>query len=365
MKILIINTVPTEQNGITGVIFNYLKAIDAKDITFDLLSPNTPSSRYIDAVNLKGGNVYVLPRLNGILAYWNGLRRLIKKARYDIVHIHGNSHTLVLELSAVWVAGCVVRIVHSHNTTCSHVALSWLLTHSFNMLYTHGLACGEAAGRWMFGKRKFTVIHNGIDTELYSFRQEKREKIREEYGWKVCKVIGHVGEMVGTKNHKFILDVFSELYKRDNSYRLILIGDGPLRNEVERQIEEFGLVEFVLMTGKINNVCDYLNAMDIILMPSLFEGLPLTLLEQQANGLRCVVSDAITKEVDKTGNLLFMPLSMDASVWADKVNGISVESENERMLRSQKAVADIAISGYDINKEANRLRDYYIKAVQE
>ena len=123
MKILLINTVPTEQNGITGVIFNYLKAIDAKDITFDLLSLNTPLSQYSDIVEAKGGRVFVLPRLNGVWAYWKSLRRLIKKNHYDAVHIHGNSHTVVLELSAAWAADCVVRMVHSHTTTCKHVVV--------------------------------------------------------------------------------------------------------------------------------------------------------------------------------------------------------------------------------------------------
>lgn len=114
MNILLINTVPTEQNGITGVIFNYLKAMDAQSITFDLLSLNTPSNLYSNIVESKGGRVFVLPRLEGTLKYWNGLRRLIKENRYDAVHIHGNSHTVVLELSAAWAAGCVVRMVHSH-----------------------------------------------------------------------------------------------------------------------------------------------------------------------------------------------------------------------------------------------------------
>ena len=100
MNILLINTVPTEQNGITGVIFNYLKAMDAKNITFDLVSLNTPLSLYSNIVESKGGHVFVLPRLEGTLKYWNGLRRLIKENRYDAVHIHGNSHTVVLELSA-------------------------------------------------------------------------------------------------------------------------------------------------------------------------------------------------------------------------------------------------------------------------
>lgn len=365
MRILLINTVPTEQNGITGVIFNYLKAIYAKEITFDLLSLNTPSSQYSDIVEAKGGRVFVLPRLDGTLKYWNELRRLIKKNRYDAVHIHGNSHTVVLELSAAWTAGCVVRMVHSHTTTCSHVVVSRLLTQPFNMLYTHGLACGDAAGRWMFGKRKFTVINNGVNTDLYAFDKTKRDAIRNDNGWTDCKVIGHVGGFVGTKNQKFIVDVFCELYKHDNTYRLLLIGDGALRHEVEVKVNEYGLQNVVCMTGNIDNVCDYLNAMDLVLMPSLFEGLPLTLVEQQANGLRCVVSDVITREADKTGNMIFLPLAMDASKWAERIIAIDMDNTRQRMMRSEKAIERIRECGYSIQEEARKLKEYYIKAIRK
>ena len=364
MKILLINTVPTEQNGITGVIFNYLKAMDSSEISFDLLSLNTPSSQYSNIVEAKGGRVFVLPRLDGVLRYWNGLRKLIRKNHYDAVHIHGNSHTVVLELSAAWGADCVVRMVHSHTTTCSHVVVSELLTQPFNVLYTHGLACGEAAGRWMFGKRKFTVINNGVDTELYAFDEIKRSDIRKKNRWTDCKVIGHVGGFVETKNQRFIVDIFHELYKRDNTYRLLLIGDGPLRHEVEMKVKGYGLWDVVCMTGNINNVCDYLNAMDLVLMPSLFEGLPLTLVEQQANGLRCVVSDAITKEADKTGNMIFLSLLMTASEWAGRIQNIDIDNANLRKERSQNAVERIRKCGYSIQEEAKKLKEYYIKAIQ-
>ena len=365
MKILLINTVPTEQNGITGVIFNYLKAIDVKNITFDLLSLNTPSSMYSNIVESKGGRVFVLSRLEGTLKYWNGLRQLIKENRYDAVHIHGNSHTVVLELSAAWAAGCVVRMVHSHATTCKHVVASRLLTQPFNMLYTHGLACGDAAGRWMFGKRKFTIINNGVDTELYAFDEAKRNAIRIDKGWTDCKVIGHVGGFVETKNQRLIVEVFRELHKRDNTYRLLLIGDGHMRQEVEDKVKECGLQDVVCMTGNINNVCDYLNGMDLVLMPSLFEGLPLTLIEQQANGLRCVVSDAITTEADKTGNMTFLPLKMEAAGWAESIKSIDVDNTEQRKARSHEAIERIRECGYSIQEEARKLKEYYIKAIRK
>ena len=364
-KVLIINTVPTEQNGITGVIFNYLKAIDAEGFVFDLLSLNEPDKRYADIVESKGGQVFVIPRLAGMCSYWRNLRKLIRTNRYDAVHIHGNSHTVVLELSAAKAAGCVVRMVHSHNTTCSHVVVSNVLTPLFNGLYTHALACGEAAGRWMFGGRDFTVINNGVDTDLFSFCPAQRDGIREANNWKHCKVVGHVGGFFETKNQTFIVEVFRELYRQDNSYRLVLIGDGPLRPAVEAQISEYALQDVITLTGNINNVYDYLNAIDLIMMPSLFEGLPLTLVEQQANGLRCVVSDAITKEADKTGNITFYPLIMGAAEWAEKISRMPIDSDEARAIRSREAICRIKECGYSIQGEAGKLRDYYLQATKK
>lgn len=157
MNILLVNTVPTEQNGITGVIFNYLRAMDFDEITLDFLSINTPEAMYRKVIENKGGTLYILSRFNGILAYWKELYSLVKANKYDAIHVHGNSHTLILELSAAWAAGCKVRIVHSHNTTCKYLSVHKFMTPVFNMLYTHALACGEAAGRWMFGTNPFAL----------------------------------------------------------------------------------------------------------------------------------------------------------------------------------------------------------------
>ena len=164
MKILLINTIPTEKNGMTNVIYNYLRNLDRTEMTFDYLSINEPETSYREEVEKLGGRMFVQPRLDmSVLSYWNALRKLIKLNCYDAVHVHGNSHTLILELSAARFAGCGVRIVHSHNTTCLNPLLHKILCPLFNLLYTHALACGEGAGNWMFGSRNYTVINNVVD----------------------------------------------------------------------------------------------------------------------------------------------------------------------------------------------------------
>ena len=133
IKILLINTVPTEKNGITNVMFNYLRAMNNQGITIDLVSLNKPDDFYMQQIERKGGKVYVIPRLEGVIRYWTSLRKLIRNNQYNIVHIHGNSHTTVLELTAARAAGCVVRLVHAHNTTCAHLVVHRLLTPLFGM----------------------------------------------------------------------------------------------------------------------------------------------------------------------------------------------------------------------------------------
>ena len=360
MKILLINTVPTEKNGITNVIFNYLRNIDRKEMTFDYLSINEPETSYREEVEKSGGRMFVLPRLEmGVLSYWNALRKLIKQNCYDAVHVHGNSHTLVLELSAARAAGCKARIVHSHNTTCLNPLLHRILFPIFNLLYTHALACGEEAGCWMFGTRPYTVINNGVDTQNFSFDQEKRKSVRQQLCISDEEIlIGNVGHFYGkVKNQSFVVGVFNELLKKSHCYKLCLIGDGPQRKDVEHQVGEYGLSDRVIFTGNINNVDEYLCAIDLIVMPSLYEGLPLTLIEQQACGLQCVVADTITREADKTGNLKFLSLESPVVEWANCIE--KSESEIAREKCSKDAIEKITEAGYNIAVEANKLRNVY------
>lgn len=170
-------------------------------------------------------------------------------------------------------------------------------------------------------------------------------------------LIGHVGYFLALKNQSFLVDVFAELVKRDNNYHLVLIGDGAMRPEIEKKVDSLGLKDKVTFTGNINNVSDYLNAIDLIVMPSLFEGLPLTLVEQQASGLQCIVSDTITKEADKTGNLRFISLNASISEWVQAIENSNCKQDREQ--RSKKAVDDIAKAGYSIQTEANKLVEFY------
>lgn len=357
MKILVVNSVPTEKNGITNVIFNYLSAMNSKEIVFDYIAINYPDKIYKDIIHSTGGQVYVLKRsYKSFFPYVRELCRIIKNNAYDAVHIHGNSHTVVLDLLAAWLAGCKVRIVHAHSTKCNSIFVHKVFSLPFNLLCTHRVACGKAVGEFMFGDKAFVVLNNGVDTDRFVFNVETRDRIREKLGWSNKKIIGHVGYFLPIKNQSFVIDVFECLYQQNPDYRLVLIGDGPMKEEIQLKLNSKQLGDVSFLTGNIDNVDEYLNAIDVIVMPSLYEGLPLTLIEQQANGLVCVVSDRITREADKSGNLKFVSLRASVEKWAKAVmddDGLNREE------RSIMAIDRIVAAGYSIKVQSERLNDFY------
>lgn len=363
MKILLVSTVPVCKNGITNVIYNYIKAMNCEGIRFDLVANNFPDSIYKELVKSKGGKLYHIGKFPHIYVYVWKLSRLIRNNKYDIVHIHGNSHTVCVELLAAFLGGCKTRIVHAHNTYCKSLFVHKLLAFPFRMLCTHGMACGKEAGVFMFGKYDFTVMNNGVDTIKYAYDDAMRRSVRNSLQLTDDSiVVGHVGMFNEAKNHAFLVDVFDKLSKRNSNSHLVMIGDGALRNEIEHKVAGLGLNDKVTFTGNIDNVYEYLNAIDVIVMPSLHEGLPLSLIEQQANGLQCICSANITEEADKTGNLCFISLDAPVLEWVTAIEYSNCKQMREQ--RSKNAIIAIAKAGYSIHEEAKKLKEYYINVIE-
>lgn len=199
------------------------------------------------------------------------LRDVIKIENYDIVHVHGSSHTIAIDLFAAKIAKCKNRIAHSHNTTCSSILIHKVLSPFFYLCCTYRLACGIDAGKWMYGQRNFEVINNGVDTLKYIFDGRNRKEIRDMYKLENKVVIGHVGGFNETKNQSFLIDILNHMDKE--MFCLMLVGDGPLKNKVHNKAVTLGLENNVIFIGITDYVEKYLSAMDCIVMPSLFEGL--------------------------------------------------------------------------------------------
>ena len=359
MKILMINTVPTERNGITGVIMNIIRTINHEDIQIDLLSINEPDKNYVTLLKEYGGDVYTISRcIKKPLCYIKNVSRLIKKNKYDIVHSHGNSHTLALDLFAAWLGGCKIRIAHSHSTSCLYQTVHKLLTPLFNSCYTDGIACSKEAGKWLFGERRFDIINNGIDTKHFEFNEKFREQIRKKYNINEKNIVlGNIGDFHSTnKNQQFLVELIKDLHEQDTKYHLLLIGEGCLRKNIMEDVQSMGCSDFIHFTGEISEVNKYLSAMDFFLLPSKFEGLPLTAVEAQANGLQCFLSDRISESVDLTGNVYFFTLENE-EIWKKAI--INNKKTNSRKNVSRQACVDICDNDYDLKEECDKLKKMY------
>lgn len=359
LKILEVCTVPTEKSGIPNVIFNLMGHVEKSTVEWGYVSINDPSEFHKKRLDSFGAALHVIPRK--ISSPWRYVASLAKIARgYDIIHIHGNSATMVLELIASKMAGVKVRCAHSHSTSCKMKVIDRMARPVFHKLCNLRLACGEAAGKWLFGQRKFEVIRNGVDTSAFSFAEGERESIRRSLNIDGGVVIGHVANFDAVKNHTFLLDVFKLIAERHQDCRLLLVGAGQLKESVKDYAENLGIGDKVIFTGSVDNPRAYMSAMDIVVMPSLYEGLPLTLVEEQANGLSCVVSTGVSREADLTGNLRFVPLDGGVEMWRKEIEEMLSTSRHDGM-SSATAIKRIKDAGYDIRSSAKDLMQIFSK----
>ena len=362
MRLLIINTNPVGSDGVTNVIRNLFSKMNKAELQTDIVVVNEPNESFRKMFEDENGKVFIVPRsTKHSFRYIFELKKIIKNGKYDVIHAHGNSATMALEMLAAWLAGCKVRIGHSHNTTCVYKRAHHLLKPLFLLLCTHRLACGEEAGRWLFGKKPFWVVKNGVDTMRFAFSSSARALIRHQYGIdEGQKLIVHVGLFFKRKNQSFIVDMMPHL---SHSYKLMLIGEGDTLPIVLNKAAEMGLQDRVIFVGVTDRVEDYLSASDLAVMASLYEGLPLTLVEQQTSGLPCISSENITREVNITGEVKFLSLDLGAEAWADAVTALTLPENREDA--SAQAIEKIKANGYDIYAEAEKLRQYYFDAVEK
>lgn len=363
MRILVINTLPTEKNGISNVIFNLFSNISIRDnIKFGYVSNSHIDTYYANKINTYGIKSYVLKRsLSKTLSYVITLANIAKG--YDIIHVHGNSATMALEMIAAKLAGVKIRIAHSHNTTCTNKLIDRILRPLFYALTNGRMACGEDAGKWLFKNLKFEIIKNGIDTTKFLFVNSERLHLRRKFGLDNNIVVGHVGNFISQKNHDFLIDVFYQIHKKNPHTILMLLGEGELMASIKQKVEKLHLSDNVLFMGGISNPEVYLNAMDIVIMPSFYEGLPLSMVEEQCNGLPILCSDTIAIEADLTGSVIFMNLNESSCRWADVALKL-ISGIDRSILLSQKNRDEIINKGYDIRDTSKKLLSLYYKSLQ-
>jgi len=358
-KVLEVITVPFDNNGIVTLLYNYLVVMDKDGLSVDVLTTREVDTNVDNKFASLGCCIYkTVIRNHNPIGYIHQLSKLIRKNKYNIVHVHGNSATMAFDLFGAMLGGCKNRIAHSHNTMCEHVYMDKILRPFFRVLYTERFACGEKAGGWLFKNQKFDIIPVGINVREFRFDKDKRKQIRNELGIPEDHlVIGHVGGFNKAKNQKFIVDVFNALCSLRKDVSLILVGSGDMFEEVKNKVSESDFRNNIHLPGRVNCVVDYLDAMDVMVMPSFYEGFPQVVMEWQANGLKCVVSTNVTRECAVTDNVQFLSLSDGISRWVKEILLLSNYDREMEQIKSSDLVSD---EGYDIVDDALKLKMKYM-----
>lgn len=350
-----------ESGGVEAVIMNYYRHIDKSKIQFDFVMHKGSNPAYIAEVKTMGAKVYeVTPYTKNIFRFIIEIFYICKENKYKLVHANMNSLS-AFPLMATYFAGVPQRILHNHTTDSSKEGLRTLVKRflrPFAKLFANRyFACSYKAAEWMYGKSelessRIIIINNAIDLERFAFNSAKRSQLRKQFTIEGSFVIGHVGRFVQTKNHIFLVDIFAEVLKSIPNAKMLLVGDGPLKKQVENKVDKLGLKEKVIFTGVRSDVADLYNAMDVFVLPSLYEGLPVVGVEVQANGLPFICSSNVTKEILITDRVELMDLNRGTKAWKEVVCKYAVQHRH-------KADTDIVNSGFDITVEAQKLEKIY------
>lgn len=299
-----------------------------------------------------GGRIFhITPKSGNALKNFISIYQLVKENNYKYV-MRISQHSLsALELFAAQLGGAKVRVFRSSNSSTTSASKLTNLLHKVCMFMplvfaNVRIAPSTEAADFMFGKNsvkksRAIIFHNAIDLDVYKYKREKREKIRQELKLGNSFVVGHVGRFNNQKNHMFLLDVFSKILEKKPNSKLLLVGKGELEEAVKNKCKSLGIENSVIFTGTRNDIPDLLSAMDAFLFPSLYEGMPNTVIEAQATGLACIVSDTITKEANITGRVRYLNLSLPATEWALAVEESDSISRDDVRMFFEAAMYDI------------------------
>jgi len=365
IKILYINGNIMKRGGIESYMMNYYRHLDHNKIQIDFVVLGFEKGVYDDEIQALGGKIYHIPKKSkNYLGYIKELREIFSTGKYKIVHSHLDAMSMTV-LKQAKKCNVPIRIAHSHNTqhltnNFIKVQINEYARKRIRNYATHLFACSEAAGRWLFGneavdKGKVNIIKNAIDINKFIFNEEKRKEFRKELNINESEfVIGHVGRFDYQKNHEFLLDVFANVLKTIPNAKLVLVGDGDLRKEIENKISFLNIKDNVIILGVREDVNNLYNLFDLFVLPSHFEGLGIVAIEAQANGVQCIVSDVVPEEAKVTDKIKFLSLN-NTDLWTKTI----VDFSNMKISRKidKKHIADL---GYDINVEAKKLQEMYI-----
>jgi glycosyltransferase involved in cell wall biosynthesis len=359
-----------DAGGIETMLMNLYRNIDRDKVQFDFLLHREHKGFYYDEIKELGGRIFSVPRINPFKEshYNKSLDRFFKENNdYKIVHSHNNAYSMYA-LRAAQKAGIPTRIAHSHTAKIPFLyyrtPIIMYCKFKIKKYTNYNFACSKVAGEWLYGKKatekdNFFVINNSINSSLFRYNEDIRNNVRREFEISDKFVIGNVGSFTKQKNHSFLIDIFFEIYKKNENSILMLVGDGKLRSSIQKRIKDLGLSDNVIFTGVRTDIPNLLQAMDVFLFPSLYEGLGIVAVEAQGAGLHTIVSEAIPEEAYVTDLIERENLSSPPSKWASKIlkyaNGYERKDTSE-IIKSK---------GYDIDESAKRLEEFYIEKWKE
>lgn len=343
--------------GLETMLMNYYRYMDRDIIQFDFLTHRENSGDYDEEIVNLGGKIYHAPRLSvkSLKDYGQFLDNLFALNNYSIIHSHIDSMSF-FPLFFAKKNKVPVRIAHSHTTKLdfdSKFPVKFLAKLLIKNVTNVNCACSVNAGKFLFNNDNYLIIRNAIDVNKFQFDTSKRDILRNKYNLKNKFVIGHVGRFCYIKNQTFLLDVFYEVLKKKDSSILILIGQGPDYDKILKKISDLNIEDKVIIFTNRDDVQDFYQMMDIFILPSLFEGLPLVAIEAQANGLPCIISSSVSSEVAVTDSVKFFNLNCSPLAWADLILDTS-------LTRNSMCINQLRNNGYDIRVEAKKLESLYL-----
>lgn len=353
--------------GKRNLIMEYYRHIDREKVQFDFLCLQNSNGIQDDEITSLGGRVYRLPSYKMLFANLWQTYRILKRNNYQVMHAFDNTLN-VFPLFAGKLAGVPLRIsesVSKGNKREFKTMAKYVLRLFSRCFATHYFANSTESAVWQFGKNVFeegqvTIFSSVINADNHSFCQGLRDETRIRFGWKEKVVYGFIGRFVQQKNPIFLLEIFSEIHRRQKDAVFGLVGYGPLEEKMKQKVKSYGLENYVMFFGRRDDVRRFYNAFDALLLPSLYEGMPIVGLEAQCCGLPVFFSDNVTYETSATEQAHFLSLKESPADWADII--ISVVSANKGTRRSY--VEEMKKAGFDSYEEAIRLQEFYQKHVE-
>lgn len=354
--------------GAERIAVDILEHIDQNLFHIDFLVPQGSDRFYDERVKSQGSDIFYSPRFNlyNRCAYRKWFKEYLSLHHYDVIHFH--QVVMVTSVADLIHEQGIKIIVHAHSTSFRGNQIvkkvKKFLISKIPLVADYMVACSEDAGKSYFGQNcdlspKYEVLWNAIDTEKFVFDLSARTNVRNRYGISdKSYVLGHVGSFTQPKNHKFLLSIFSELYRRNDKYRLMLVGTGRLFKDIQKLAKTLNCSDGIVFTGPQQEVAPFYSAMDLFVFPSIHEGLPLSVVEAQANGLPCILSNAVSKDTAVcNGSVRFIGIS-SVEEWCKSV-------ESDEMSRKQGNFDIVKSSKYDINLYVKRLERIYINVWSE